>query len=109
MGRPVIVSTDSDLSNFVFQQEGRCFQSWYPDTFTEIFGKQNVGSLHGFMYKYLKHMVLNLFGHESLQKMLPEIEQSACKKLEIWSNQDSVELKDSTASVSFKNILSTCV
>nr|QWK52251.1 cytochrome P450 87A2-1 [Isatis tinctoria] len=101
VGRPVIVSTDSDLSNFVFQQEGRCFQSWYPDTFTEIFGKQNVGSLHGFMYKYLKHMVLNLFGHESLKKMLPEIEQTACKKLELWSNQDSVDLKDSTASMIF--------
>ncbi|ESQ29065.1 hypothetical protein EUTSA_v10023919mg [Eutrema salsugineum] len=101
VGRPVIVSTDSDLSYFVFQQEGRCFQSWYPDTFTEIFGKQNVGSLHGFMYKYLKHMVLSLFGHESLKKMLPEIEKSACKKLELWSNQDSVELKDSTASLIF--------
>ncbi|EFH64235.1 predicted protein, partial [Arabidopsis lyrata subsp. lyrata] len=52
--------------------------------------KQNVGSLHGFMHKYLKHMVLSLFGHESLKKMLPEIEQS-----------NSNELKDSVASLIF--------
>jgi cytochrome P450 len=70
VGIPVVVSTDPDLNYFIFQQEGKIFQSWYPDTFTEIFGKQNVGTLHGFMHKYLKNMVLNLFGPQSLQKMI---------------------------------------
>ncbi|KAI7987680.1 Cytochrome P450 87A3 [Camellia lanceoleosa] len=101
VGRPVIISTDPDLSYFVFQKEGKLFQSWYPDTFTEIFGRQNVGSLHGFMYKYLKNMVLNLFGPESLKKMLPEVEQEACRNLNRWSSQESVELKDATASLIF--------
>ncbi|KAF3496800.1 hypothetical protein DY000_02057795 [Brassica cretica] len=101
VGRPVIVSTDPDLSFFVFQQEGRCFQSWYPDTFTNIFGKKNVGSLHGFMYKYLKSMVLTLFGYDGLKKMLPQVELTANKRLELWSNQESVELKDATASMIF--------
>ncbi|KAG4987520.1 hypothetical protein JHK82_029888 [Glycine max] len=101
VGRPVVVSTDPDLNHFIFQQEGKVFQSWYPDTFTEIFGKQNVGSLHGFMYKYLKNMVLNLFGHESLKKMLPELEQTTCRTLEQWSCEDSVELKEATARMIF--------
>lgn len=100
MGRPVIVSTDPDLNYFIFQQEGQSFQSWYPDTFTEIFGRQNVGSLHGFMYKYLKNMVLNLFGSESLKKMLPEVEEVAKNKLKRWSGQTSVEMKEATANVS---------
>lgn len=99
MGRPVVVSTDPDLNYFIFQQEGQLFQSWYPDTFTEIFGRQNVGSLHGFMYKYLKNMVLNLFGPESLKKMLPEVEQATSRKLRRWSCQDTVELKEETARV----------
>ena len=103
VGRPVIVSADPDLSYFVFQQEGRRFQSWYPDTFTNIFGKNNVGSLHGFMYKYLKSMVLTLFGYDGLKKMLPQVELTANKRLELWSNQESVELKDATASVSFRH------
>ncbi|XP_031273121.1 cytochrome P450 87A3-like [Pistacia vera] len=101
VGRPVVISTDSDLNYFIFQQEGHMFQSWYPDTFTEIFGRQNVGSLHGFMYRYLKNMVLNLFGPESLRKMLPEVEQVACRKLQRWSSQDTVELKEATASMIF--------
>ncbi|XP_010545882.1 PREDICTED: cytochrome P450 87A3-like [Tarenaya hassleriana] len=99
-GQPVIMSTDAELNYFVFQQEGQLFQSSYPVTFTKIFGRQ-LHSLHGFMYKYLKNMVLTLVGHEGLKKMLPEIEQVARRKLEIWSTQDSVELKDATASMIF--------
>ncbi|KAL2902382.1 Cytochrome P450 87A3, partial [Bienertia sinuspersici] len=98
VGRPIIVSADPELSYLIFQQEGQTFQSWYPDTFTEIFGRENVGSLHGFMYKYLKNMVLSLFGPESLKKMLPEVEATILKKLNQWSTMDTVEIKDSTAS-----------
>ncbi|KAL0297807.1 UNVERIFIED_CONTAM: cytochrome [Sesamum radiatum] len=101
VGRPVIVSTDADLNYFIFQQEGQLFQSWYPDSFTEIFGRQNVGSLHGFMYKYLKNMVLNLFGPESLKKMLPEVEQVSKLNIRRWSSQTSVEMKDATAQMIF--------
>ncbi|KAE8661787.1 Cytochrome P450 87A3 [Hibiscus syriacus] len=96
-----IAPFDPDLNHFVFQQEGQLFQSWYPDTFTEIFGRQNVGSLHGFTYKYLKNMVLNLFGPERLKKMLPEVENTACRMLQRWSSQKSVELKEATASMIF--------
>ncbi|KAI3985403.1 hypothetical protein MKX01_033717 [Papaver californicum] len=102
VGRSVIVSTDPEINYFIFQQEGKLFQSWYPDTFTEIFGQQNVGSLHGFMYKYLKNMVLNLFGPESLkQKLLPQVAQAARSNLSSWAKQDSVEVKEATANMIF--------
>ncbi|EYU29834.1 hypothetical protein ABFS82_05G099200 [Erythranthe guttata] len=101
VGRPIIVSTDADLNYYIFQQEGQLFQSWYPDTFTEIFGRQNVGSLHGFMYKYLKNMVLNLFGIESLKKMLPEVEQTSKRNLQRWSLETSVDVKDASAQMIF--------
>lgn len=100
VGRPVVVSTDPEFNHFVFQEEGKLFQSWYPDTFTEIFGRQNVGSLHGFMYKYLKNMVLNLFGPENLKdKLLPQVEEAAMRSLNCWSRQESVELKEAIATV----------
>ncbi|KAG5589379.1 hypothetical protein H5410_039893 [Solanum commersonii] len=101
VGRPVIVSTDPDFNYFIFQQEGKLFQSWYPYTFTEIFGRQNVGSLHGFMYKYLKNMVLNLFGPESLKNMLPEVEKIVNNNLKRWSRQTSVEMKEASAKMIF--------
>ncbi|XP_051115116.1 cytochrome P450 87A3-like isoform X1 [Andrographis paniculata] len=101
VGRPVIVSTDADLNYYIFQQEGKLFQSWYPETFTEIFGRQNVGSQHGLMYKYLKNMVLNLFGPESLKKMLPEVEKASMKSLERWSHQNVIDMKEATAQMIF--------
>ncbi|XP_023005395.1 cytochrome P450 87A3-like isoform X2 [Cucurbita maxima] len=101
VGRPLIVSTDPDFNHFIFQQEGYLFQSWYPSTFTEIFGRQNVGSLHGFMYKFLKNMVLHLVGPENLRKMISEVEAVATTRLRQWSCLESVELKDETASMIF--------
>jgi len=76
------------------------FHSWYPDTFNQIFGKQNLGSLHGFMHKHLKNVVLSLFGPESLKKMLPEPEGTGFKQMRQWSSHDMIELKDATANVS---------
>lgn len=65
-----------------------------------------MGSLHGFMYKYLKNMVLSLFGPESLKKMLPEVEETVLKQMNQWTKLDSVEIKDATASVSLLNFCS---
>lgn len=44
-------------------------------------------------------MVLNLFGPESLKRMLPEVEQAADGKLQQWANRDTIELKEATARV----------
>ncbi|KAL0393490.1 UNVERIFIED_CONTAM: cytochrome [Sesamum latifolium] len=86
VGRPVIVSTDADLNYSFFNKRDNCFRA---------------GSLHGFMYKYLKNMVLNLFGPESLKKMLPEVEQASNRNLEKWTSQSIVEVKEATAKMIF--------
>ncbi|KAL5211960.1 hypothetical protein ABZP36_022807 [Zizania latifolia] len=102
VGRPVVVSADPELNYYVFQQEGKLFESWYPDTFTEIFGRDNVGSLHGFMYKYLKSLVLRLYGQENLRAVLLAETDRACQaSLASWATQPSVELKDSISAMIF--------
>ncbi|KAK1304875.1 Cytochrome P450 87A3 [Acorus calamus] len=102
VGRSVVVSTDPEFNHYIFQQEGKLFQSWYPDTFTEIFGRENVGSLHGFMFKYLKSLILRLVGPENLkEKLLCDMEEKAWRCLESWSNQPSVDLKEAIATMIF--------
>ncbi|KAJ1272473.1 hypothetical protein BS78_06G204300 [Paspalum vaginatum] len=102
VGRPVVVSADPDMNYFVFQQEGKLFESWYPDTFTEIFGRDNVGSLHGFMYKYLKTLVLRLYGQENLKAVLLAETDAACRgSLSSWAAQPSVELKEGLSTMIF--------
>jgi hypothetical protein len=100
VGRSVVVSADPDLNYYVFQQEGKLFESWYPDTFTEIFGRDNVGSLHGFLYKYLKTLVLRLYGQENLRAVLLAETHRACRaSLASWATRPSVELKDAISTV----------
>lgn len=101
VGRPIVISTDPELNHFVFQQEGRLFQSWYPDTFKEIFGKENVGELHGSMYKCLKTLILRLLGPENLKEvMLQDMEKLAHERLREWSRQSAIDFKDQISAVS---------
>ncbi|KAK7401625.1 hypothetical protein VNO78_13247 [Psophocarpus tetragonolobus] len=101
VGRPTVVSTDPDFNYFIFQKEGEMVQSWYPETFTKIFGEQNLSSLHGFLFKHLKNMVLNIFGSEGLKRMISDVDQKACTTLQKWSCQETVELKDATKTMIF--------
>ncbi|MQM16183.1 hypothetical protein Taro_049137, partial [Colocasia esculenta] len=54
VGQPAVVLTDPELSLSIFVQEGKLFQLWYPYTFREIFGRQNMGITQGVMHKYVK-------------------------------------------------------
>ncbi|VAH35060.1 unnamed protein product [Triticum turgidum subsp. durum] len=102
VGRPVVVSADPDVNHYVFQNEGKLFESWYPDTFTEIFGRDNVGSLHGFIYKYLKTLVLRLYGQENLKAVLLAETDAACRgSLAAWAAQPCVDIKDGLSTMIF--------
>ncbi|XP_062030590.1 cytochrome P450 87A3-like [Rosa rugosa] len=101
MGAPFIVSTDPELNMYVFQQDDKLFESGYPDSVKKIFGEKQLGNIHVSVYKYLKSMMLNLIGPESLKNMLPEIEQSTRTRLEQWSCQDTTELKEATSEMVF--------
>ncbi|XP_024958686.1 cytochrome P450 87A3-like [Cynara cardunculus var. scolymus] len=101
VGMKVIVSTDGDLNYKVFQQEDQ-FQSWYPESMTRVFGKQNPSVLYGYLHKYLKNMMLHLVGYGGLKKMLSEVETEAVKAIEKWAEQGTtVELKAAIADMIF--------
>jgi hypothetical protein len=102
VGHPVVVSADEELNHMVFQQEGELLQSWYPDSFVEILGRDNVGEQQGTMFKYLKNMVLRFFGPESLREsILRDVEHAVCSSLCTWSTLPAVEFKEAVSTVSF--------
>ncbi|KAK8324407.1 hypothetical protein V6Z12_A12G296100 [Gossypium hirsutum] len=93
--RQIVVSTDTDVNRFIFQQKGKLVQSWYMDSFDDIVSKENILSSHGFLHKCLRNLILNLFGSESLkEKHVSEMEELTSKHVGLWScQQPSVELK----------------
>uniref|UniRef100_A0A0E0DHE0 Cytochrome P450 n=1 Tax=Oryza meridionalis TaxID=40149 RepID=A0A0E0DHE0_9ORYZ len=102
VGHPVVVSADEELNHMVFQQEGQLFQSWYPDSFVEILGKDNVGEQQGAMFRYLKNMVLRYFGPESLKEgIIRDVERAVSSSLCTWSTLPAVELKEAVSTMVF--------
>jgi hypothetical protein len=93
VGYPVVVSADEELNYLAFQ-------SWYPDSFVEVLGRDNVGEQQGAMFKYLKNMVLRYFGPESLRgSMLRDVEHAVSSALCTWSTLPGVELKEAVSTV----------
>ncbi|TVU16096.1 hypothetical protein EJB05_39645 [Eragrostis curvula] len=102
VGHPVVVSADEELNYLVFQQEGQLFQSWYPDSFVEILGRDNVGEQQGATFRYLKNMVLRYFGPESLREsMLRDVERAVTSSLCTWSTLPAVDLKEAVSTMVF--------
>ncbi|KAK6262277.1 hypothetical protein QUC31_008093 [Theobroma cacao] len=100
VGRKIVVSTDPEVNRFIFQQEGRLVQTWYMDSFDDIVGKENILSSHGFLHKYLRNLILNLFGSKSLkERLLSETEELTVKNLQLWSCEPGVELKQAMATM----------
>ncbi|KAL6345358.1 hypothetical protein AAG906_015841 [Vitis piasezkii] len=94
VGRPVAVAADPEVNHFILQEEGKSVEMFYLDSIVKLFGKDGA-STHatGHVHKYLRTLVMNYFGFESLRdKLLPKVEAVARKSLDTWSSQPSVEL-----------------
>nr|GMD55848.1 cytochrome P450 87A3-like [Ipomoea batatas] len=95
-GRPVIVSADTDFNSLILKQDGKMVETWAMDTFAQVFENQEMQS----SMKYIRQLVLNHFGVESLRdKLLPQIETFINHTLHKWSTQDSVEVKSAAITI----------
>ncbi|PRQ25140.1 putative 3-epi-6-deoxocathasterone 23-monooxygenase [Rosa chinensis] len=93
-GRPVVISADPEINNYLIQQEGKLLEVWYLDTFSEIFKQDGDSRTNAArtVHKYLRHIFLEHFGAEILKKkLLTQIEAFVDKTLCSWSSQKSVE------------------
>ncbi|XP_050206030.1 cytochrome P450 87A3-like [Mercurialis annua] len=102
VGYEIVVSTDPEVNKFIFEQEGKSFISWYMDSFGNICGKDNFLFLYGDIHKYIRNLTLSILGVQGLkEKFLSEMEDLTSKQLELWSGQQSVELKEALSTMIF--------
>uniref|UniRef100_A0A0D3HBP2 Cytochrome P450 n=1 Tax=Oryza barthii TaxID=65489 RepID=A0A0D3HBP2_9ORYZ len=101
--RHLIVSLDPEVTNFVFQQEERLFQMWYPDSFIRIIGTDSLIRTHGLLHRHIKNLALRLFGPENLRReIIHDVQKTVEASLSSWLNQPSIELKEAVSSMIFK-------
>ncbi|KAL0904309.1 hypothetical protein M5K25_026401 [Dendrobium thyrsiflorum] len=110
-GLRVVVSTDPELNYFVLQQEGKLFKSFYPKTFIELFGLEDINDLNDAKSRYLKSIILKVLGPENLkEKLLHDMDEEIRKRLCLWSaNETIIDLKDSVSTLFFHVIAKSLI
>ncbi|PAN35694.1 hypothetical protein PAHAL_6G227500 [Panicum hallii] len=102
VGQPLVVSLDPEFNRFIFQQEGKLFRSWYPETANNIFGKKSITTYSGTVHKFMRSFSSKLFGAESLKEVLiGELEDAMRQGFASWAARPSIEVKDSVADMIF--------
>ncbi|KAI3875931.1 hypothetical protein MKW92_030500 [Papaver armeniacum] len=98
-GKKMVITTDPEISNYIFMEEGKSVHLWYMDAFDKFIGEGLINSTtSAYIHKYLKNLIRNHVGNESLkEKLLPKIELIVDQALNSWSTQSSVEVKECTA------------
>lgn len=101
VGQPLVVSADPEVNRFIFQQEGKLFRSWYPETANIIIGKKSIDEFNGAVQKFVRTFASRLFGLEYLKKeLLPELENSMRESFAEWATKPSIEAHDAATDVS---------
>ncbi|GMP69381.1 hypothetical protein CsSME_00028666 [Camellia sinensis var. sinensis] len=100
VGRPMVITADPKLNNYLFQQEGKEVELWYLDTFQKVFrleGEARPNAV-GHIHKYVRGSFLTLFGVDSLRtKLLSEIETTVRTNIHRWSTQGTIDAKKEAA------------
>ncbi|KAL6652201.1 hypothetical protein ACP70R_011126 [Stipagrostis hirtigluma subsp. patula] len=95
VGQPLVVSADPEVNRFIFQQEGKLFRSWYPETANIIIGKKSIDEFNGAVQKFVRTFASRLFGLEYLkQELLPELENAMNDSLAEWASRPNIEVHD---------------
>nr|CAB3504865.1 unnamed protein product [Digitaria exilis] len=102
VGQPLVVSLDPKFNRYIFQQEGKLFRSWYPETANSIFGKKSITTYNSTIHKFVRNFSSKLFGPENLKEVLiQELEDAMRQSFASWATKPSIEVKDSVADMVF--------
>ncbi|CAN6311564.1 unnamed protein product [Urochloa humidicola] len=102
IGKDFIVSLDPELNNYLFQQEEKAFQIWFPESFMRILGEENLVLSSGSFHKHIRNMILRVFGPENLRlALLHDVQGTVKRSLRSWLDMPSIELKPSISSMIF--------
>ena len=106
-GEPTIVSADAGLNRFIFQNEGRMFESSYPSSIDGILGKWSMLVLNGDIHRDMRNISLNFLSHSRLKNyLIKEVERHTLIVLNSWIENSTFSAQDEAKKVSFISFIS---
>ncbi|KAI4307924.1 hypothetical protein L6164_031049 [Bauhinia variegata] len=100
VGRPIVMSTDAEFNNYIFQQEGKSVDMWYLDAVSKVLDLEGQGRGYTTLsvHKYMRSLALSYIGVDNIrQNFLPHLEDMVHKTLHNWSSHHSVDLRSSAS------------
>ncbi|KAK4415959.1 cytochrome [Sesamum alatum] len=95
VGQPVVMSTDQEVNQYIFQQEGKIFQAWYTQSGFRITGEKGLPVHAGNSHKYLRNLIRDIVGLENLkEELVHEMDRITRKHLSRWAHSHQVDVKD---------------
>ncbi|PUZ68962.1 hypothetical protein GQ55_2G070600 [Panicum hallii var. hallii] len=103
VGKPVVVSMDMEFNRFVFRNNDKLFQTWYPDAMTSIFGKKTISECYGSIHKYIRSLGAPLYAPKNLKEaFLSEMESIITESLRTWAANPTIEVKEAMTNMLFR-------
>ncbi|KAL2905556.1 Cytochrome P450 90B1 [Bienertia sinuspersici] len=101
-GEPTIVSADAGLNRFIFQNEGRMFESSYPSSIDGILGKWSMLVLNGDIHRDMRNISLNFLSHSRLKyHLIKEVERNTLLVLNTWQENSCFSAQDEAKKFTF--------
>ncbi|CAH9088695.1 unnamed protein product [Cuscuta epithymum] len=105
LGKPVIVSTDSEVNKVILLNQGNVFVPSYPKSVSDLFGSNSILQMNGPLHKRL-HAVIGSFLKSPLHKgrITAYIENSVRRSLSTWADEEGrvIYLQDQAKQIAFE-------
>ncbi|KAL0411946.1 UNVERIFIED_CONTAM: cytochrome [Sesamum latifolium] len=89
------MSTDQEVNQYIFGQEGKMFQAWYTQSGFRITGEKGLPVHAGNSHKYLRNLIRDIVGLENLkEELVHEMDRITRKHLSRWALSHEVDVKD---------------
>lgn len=88
------------MNRFIFQNEGKLFESSYPSSIGGILGKWSMLVLVGDLHRDMRNISLNFLSHSRLKAhLIREVESHALLVFETWQENCSFSAQDEAKKV----------
>ncbi|XP_042426513.1 cytochrome P450 90B2-like isoform X1 [Zingiber officinale] len=110
-GKPIVVSAEPELNQFLFKNDTKMFEPGWPKSFLEIVGKSSISFLVGDAHKHMRSIIVEFLSTEKIRNLfLQDMENMASFIMSSWKDGTTISSLDEATKFSFyimvKNILS---
>ncbi|KAH7666176.1 3-epi-6-deoxocathasterone 23-monooxygenase protein [Dioscorea alata] len=106
LGRPIIISSDSEVNKVVLQNDGRTFIPFYPRSIIELLGKSSILQISGNLHKRVHGLVGAFLKSSSLKEIITrDLENLLRLSFITWSDGQQIYMQNEAKEITFQALI----